>query len=578
MELQHIEIGRLKVAGVNMRHGRKAPDIVDILPSVKARGVLVPLLVRPNGDGESFEIVAGRRRFFAAKAVAEEAGEVEALPCAVMAPGDDAAALEASLIENLARLDPDEMSQYETFVKLTKAGKTVPEIAATFGITEVMVKRRLALGNLLPKIREAYRREEIDAETIRHLTLASKAQQKDWLALYEDTEQHAPRAWQLKQWLFGGQEISTEAALFPLDDYKGQIVADLFGERAYFADPDLFWSLQNRAIADKRDALLAEGWAEVEILEPGERFRAYEHEATPKEEGGRIYIAVSHRGEVEVHAGYLTEKEARRKRKARDAAASGETDGDAEAARPEITKAMQNYLELHRYAAVRLALLSHSDTARRLMVAHTVAGSALWTVTAEPQKPATEAIGKSLTESKAQAAFEAERKEVLKLLDLPQHGYTVTRCNGDDYRTAQVFAALLKLSDADVARVLTFVMAETLEVGTAVVEALGNRFTVDMSETWEPDDTFFGLLRDKTVINAMVKQVAGKRVADGNLTAAGKVQKQIIRDCLAGTNDRKKVAGWLPNYMDFPFKAYTKNGGIGIEDAWNRVRSLLKAP
>ena len=578
MELQHIEIGKLKVAAVNMRHGRKPPDVEDILPSVKARGVLVPLLVRPNGDGQSFEVVAGRRRYFAAKVVAEEVGEVEPLPCAVMEPGDDAAALEASLIENLARLDPDEMSQYETFVKLTKAGKSGPEIAQTFGITEVMVKRRLALGNLLPKIREAYRREEIDAETIRHLTLATKAQQKEWLALFEDPNRYAPRAGQLKQWLFGGQEISTEAALFPLEDYSGQIVGDLFGERAYFSDPDLFWTLQNQAIATKRDTLLAEGWPEVEILEPGERFQSWEHEATPKEEGGRVTITVSHRGEVEVHAGYVTQKEARRKRKAREAEVSGETGSEVKAARPEITKAMQNYLELHRYAAVRLALLSHSDTARRLMVAHTVAGSALWTVTAEPQKPATEAIGKSLTESKAQAAFEAERKEVLKLLDLPQHGYTVTRCNGDDYRTAQVFAALLKLSDADVARVLTFVMAETLEAGTAVVEALGNRFTVDMSETWEPDDTFFGLLRDKTVINAMVKQVAGKRVADGNLTAAGKVQKQIIRDCLAGTNDRKKVAGWLPNYMDFPFKAYTKNGGIGIEDAWNRVRSLLKAP
>ncbi|HIP79791.1 MAG TPA: ParB/RepB/Spo0J family partition protein, partial [Kiloniellaceae bacterium] len=245
MELQHIEIDKLKVAGVNMRHGKKAPDISDILPSVRARGVLVPLLVRPNGDDTSFEIVAGRRRYFAAKAMAEEAGEVEALPCAVMAPGDDAAALEASLIENLARLDPDAMSQYETFVRLTKAGKTVAEIAETFGITEVMVKRRLALGNLLPKIREAYRNEEIDAETIRHLTLASKAQQKDWLALFEDPENYAPRAWQLKQWLFGGQEISTEAALFPLEDYKGQIVSDLFGERSYFADADLFWTLQN---------------------------------------------------------------------------------------------------------------------------------------------------------------------------------------------------------------------------------------------------------------------------------------------------------------------------------------------
>jgi len=71
-------------------------------------------------------------------------------------------------------------------VRLAKAGKSVAEIAATFGLTEVLVKRRLALGNLLPKIREACRCAAIDAETARHLTLASKAQQRDWLARAED--------------------------------------------------------------------------------------------------------------------------------------------------------------------------------------------------------------------------------------------------------------------------------------------------------------------------------------------------------------------------------------------------------
>lgn len=58
MQLDHIELGKLKHAAVNMRHGKHAPDVSDILPSIKARGILVPLLVRPNGDGESFEIVA----------------------------------------------------------------------------------------------------------------------------------------------------------------------------------------------------------------------------------------------------------------------------------------------------------------------------------------------------------------------------------------------------------------------------------------------------------------------------------------------------------------------------------------
>jgi ParB family chromosome partitioning protein len=64
MDLQHIPLSNLKIANVNVRHARKPPDVSDILPSIRARGVLQPLLVRPNGEG--FEIVAGRRRYFAA--------------------------------------------------------------------------------------------------------------------------------------------------------------------------------------------------------------------------------------------------------------------------------------------------------------------------------------------------------------------------------------------------------------------------------------------------------------------------------------------------------------------------------
>ncbi|CAH2396962.1 ParB/RepB/Spo0J family partition protein [Mesorhizobium ventifaucium] len=245
MQLAHIPLDRLNISALNMRHGKRAPDLSDILPSVRARGVLVPLLVRPNGSPESFEIVAGRRRYFAAKSLADERGKADPLPCAIMEAGEDADALEASLIENVARLDPDEVSQWETFSRLIREGRTVPEIAGTFGITELQVKRILALGELLPNIREAYRRDEIDTETARYLTMASKAQQKDWLALFADPGQYAPRGYQLKQWLFGGQSISTKVALFAIEDYPGLIVSDLFGEESYFADADLFWQKQN---------------------------------------------------------------------------------------------------------------------------------------------------------------------------------------------------------------------------------------------------------------------------------------------------------------------------------------------
>ena len=571
MQLTHIDLGKLSIAAVNMRHGRKAPDVSDILPSIRARGVLVPLLVRPNGSPESFEIVAGRRRYFAAKALAEEQGEVAPLPCAVMAPGDDAAALEASLIENIARLDPDEMSQYEIFGRLIREGRSVAEIAATFGITERVVNQRLALSNLLPKIREAYRNGEIDGETIRHLTLASKAQQKEWLALFADPEQHAPRGHQLKQCLLGGQTVPTKAALFPIEDYPGRIVADLFGEESYFADASLFWQKQNEAIAAKREAFIAAGWCEVTILEPGEHFRAWEHEKTPKKKGGKVFISLSHRGDVEIHEGWLSRKEARHVSGQGEAAAAK----PVKAARPGVTSAMQNYIDLHRHAAVRAAVLDHPGVALRLMVAHAITGSRLWKIKPEPQEARHEAIAASLAASVSEAVFAAKRGEVFGLLGLSAEDGTVAGGNGDDYRTASIFARLLALSDNDVLRVLALVMGETLEAGSAVVEAVGVYLKLDMGAVWQPDDAFFELIRDRSVANAMVAEVAGKRSADANVAEKLKTQKAIIRDCLAGTNGRAKVAAWLPGWMRFPVQAYTDRGGLRTAEQWERVRQLF---
>ena len=108
------------------------------------------------------------------------------------------------------------------------------------------------------------------------------------------------------------RRLPTDVALFALDSYQGQIVADLFGERSYFADADQFWTLQNQAIAAKRDdQLLEAGWCEVTSWSPVSAFTG-EHEKTTEGAGGKVYITVTHGGEVEIHEGYLTRKEARR--------------------------------------------------------------------------------------------------------------------------------------------------------------------------------------------------------------------------------------------------------------------------
>lgn len=563
MRLAFADPRNLTLSPLNMHYGRPDPDVSDILPSVRQRGVLLTLLVLETvADGavvpDRFEVVAGRRRWKAALAAIAEGVEIDPVPIGILEPGDDAAALEASLIENLGRLPPDEVTCWETFSRLVKSGRTIEQIAATFGLSELVVKRTLALGGLLPRIRNLYRREEIDVATVRQLTLATKAQQKAWLALLDDPDQRAPTGAQLKAWLFGGASIPVANAIFPLDLYAGEIVADLFGEESYFADPEQFWRLQNEAIAARVEALQADGWPEVVVLDAGERFASWMHERVGKTAGAKVFVEVSARGEVTVHEGWLTAKEARKVRTAAAKAARGETESVASAVvRNEVTSAQEAYIDLHRHAAVRVALTEHPSVALRLLVAHAIAGAAHWRVEGEGRCRSERALADSLAANTATAIYAEARAAAgakLGLEDQPRD-LAGRRVEGG---AAAVFARLLALGDDEVLAVAAVVIADSLSAGSAEMEAAGAWLGVDMARFWSPDETFFELVRDRETTNAMLKEVGGKKVADGNLAEKVKTQKAIVRDFLAGANDRPKVDGWTPRWMAFPPTAYTR--------------------
>jgi len=589
MRLKHIEIDNLNTTNVNVRKfGKK--DIADLLPSIRSLGILQPLLVRKaNGEacksenrteanGDSFEIIAGQRRYYTALKLAEE-GIKEALPCIIMQEGDDAKAIEASLAENIARLPMDEIDQYKAFANLAKQGRTATEIAEQFGITEQLVKKRLAIANIIQPILTLYRQEEINANTLRQFTLATKAQQKKWLELYKSEDEYAPQGYNLKEWLFGGSEIPVENALFDIGEYKGNIITDLFEETRYFDDTSSFWELQNNAIATKRNAYLESGWSEVVILDLGQYFHEWDYKTAKRKDGGKVYVSITHKGEVTFHEGFITQSEAKRRSKQ----TAGNEGLETTAERPELTKAMQNYLDLHRHSAVRTELLNHSGIALRLAIAQIIAGSSLWSVQADSQKANTDVIKDGLQSNKAEDVFQKQRNTVKCLLGIEDKKGDEAETlvpRKDDWNTSHdihvIFTKLLTLSDKEVTSILTFVVAECLPVGSELVEAVGNLLNVNVGESWNAHDSdthsvFLDLLRDKQAINALLKEVGGKQVADAHVSSTAKVQKSIIADYLNGTRTGGK-AHWHPRYLAFPMKTYTKRGGIEALNKWKAIR------
>ena len=568
-QLKSIPLDELHVSKLNMRHSRKKPDIADLLPSIRKHGLRQTLLVRK--EGEDYGVIAGRRRYYALLAIAKETGKNMRVPCAIMEAGDDAAAMEASLIENVARLPATEMEQYSAFARLSDKGREVSEIAIYFGVTELNVRRVLALGALSKPIRDLYASGKIDRETIHALTLASTEKQAEWLRLYKSEDDRAPIRRSCKEWVTGGATITTDKALFDLDAYDGEIITDLFGETGVFADASLFWKTQSKAIAMRVEAYLEAGWSDVQVLERGAYFHKWDHAQRPRTKRGKVYVEVRHDGSVELHEGYVTQSEARKL----DRAAQGEDDTPTDI-RPEMSGPMVQYIALHRHGATRATLLGHPAIALRLMVAHAMTGSALWTVQAHRCAVRKEATRESIAGSKAETEVEAARLEVEALFTALGVSGNQNR-NGDAYRLCEVFSAMLAMSDKEVGQVLAFTMAETLEPGGAVVEAVTHVTGTDMSNYWKPEPAFFDLLRDKRAINAMVADIATPETAQSCLTETGKVQKQVIGNRITGEGCAPNP-DWRPGWMQVPPTRYVDGAASFPADAWSRVKALFDAP
>jgi len=299
-------------------------------------------------------------------------------------------------------------------------------------------------------------------------------------------------------------------------------------------------------VETKRQQYLEAGWSAVEVLPQGAYFAQWQHEKRTKSKGGKVFLTVSARGEVEAHEGWLPTREAKQKDK-----------GEAAPTPPrrEVSAPLQNYLDLHRHAAVRAKLLDHPGVALRLMVAHAVVGSGLWSVKREPQRTDRASIAESVETSKSEAIFDQGRRTVLALLDMDPEALSVTGSYGDGL--AALFQRLLALSNDELLSILVVVMGETLEAGSATIEAVGIHIEVDMAEVWSADDAFFDLVRDKALLTSMVAEVAGSEVAAANAGAKGAILKEIIRDCLDGSNGRSPVERWVPACLRAPMQGFS---------------------
>lgn len=136
-------------------------DLSDLIASVKEKGVLEPLLVKPSRLGGRWMIIAGERRWRAAR----EAGLRE-VPCIEM-DVDDRAVAEIALIENMQRKDLTPWEEADGLLALTeKFGYTHEEVARKIGKSRSTVTEALSIAAIPEKIRELCRRADIGSKSL----------------------------------------------------------------------------------------------------------------------------------------------------------------------------------------------------------------------------------------------------------------------------------------------------------------------------------------------------------------------------------------------------------------------------
>jgi ParB family chromosome partitioning protein len=165
-ELRPIPIDMVDPSPNQPRRAFDEDSLLALAGSIRAQGVLQPVLVRPLPTGR-YELIAGERRWRAARLA-----ELESIP-AIVRRHDNAASLELALVENMAREDLNPVEEARACAALVEElGLTREEVGVRVGRTRVAVSNLIRLLDLPDEALELIERRDLTEGHGRALLLA----------------------------------------------------------------------------------------------------------------------------------------------------------------------------------------------------------------------------------------------------------------------------------------------------------------------------------------------------------------------------------------------------------------------
>lgn len=241
----------------------------ELAASIEAAGLLHNLVVVRGARG-LHEVCAGGRRLRAMALLVEQGRWAENQPVPVLVvPAEQA--LMASLIENVEREALNPADEFAAFARLIDGGRSVEDVAAAFGVTPQVVKRRLKLAAVSPALLKLFREGGIGLDCL--MVLASLDDPARQEQLWQQLPEWNRSADQLRRLLTRGEVESDRdgvAIFVTLPTYEaagGPLRRDLFSDdgKAYLQDAALLERLALDKLQQPASEVAAEGWKWVDV-------------------------------------------------------------------------------------------------------------------------------------------------------------------------------------------------------------------------------------------------------------------------------------------------------------------------
>ncbi|MGX1350917.1 ParB family chromosome partitioning protein [Bradyrhizobium elkanii] len=277
-----IPFSKLILSQNNVRRLKAGISIEDLAEDIARRSLLQSLNVRPVLDGEGqetgmFEVPAGGRRYRALELLVKQKrlAKIAPVPCIVSDMGGVITAEEDSLAENVHRVALHPLDQFRAFQTLREQGRSEEDVAAIFFVSVNVVKQRLRLAAVSPKLLEVYADDGMSLEQLMAFSVTADhgRQEQVWETVNKSgyDEPYQIRRLLTERAVRASDRRARFVGLAAYEAAGGGVLHDLFEEDGggWLENVALLERLVAEKLRTEAEAIAAEGWKWIEITAAG---------------------------------------------------------------------------------------------------------------------------------------------------------------------------------------------------------------------------------------------------------------------------------------------------------------------